>query len=328
MKTERDRHGATAPAPARGGLLVIGDPHLEGRVPNFRKDDFPRVVLGKLGWALDYARRHRLLPAILGDLFHVPRDNPNWLIVELLQLFDQEILAIYGNHDVRENRLTEHDSFSILVRAGRLRLLDGQDWWQGQLGGREVVIAGSSWGTPIEPESLQAVRQLKSSAEPPLVVWLLHENAIDSPHRADWRISFQQFPADLVINGHIHTRREPERIGQTTWLTPGNITRRTRSDASREHVPAVLRIDLTSGGWTAEHVTVPHAPFVEVFHPQVIDRADSAAPSSFVAGLAELQARRTESGAGLLQFLDANLDQFNPDVCQEIRRLAQEVLAS
>lgn len=27
------------------GLLFIGDPHLEARVPGFRKDDYPQVVL-------------------------------------------------------------------------------------------------------------------------------------------------------------------------------------------------------------------------------------------------------------------------------------------
>ena len=51
------------------GLLLIGDPHLEGRIPGFRKDDYPNVILQKLTWALDYAAEQHLLPAILGDLF-------------------------------------------------------------------------------------------------------------------------------------------------------------------------------------------------------------------------------------------------------------------
>jgi hypothetical protein len=52
------------------GLLCIGDPHLASRVPGFRKDDYPRAILDKLTWTLRYAAEHRLLPAILGDLFH------------------------------------------------------------------------------------------------------------------------------------------------------------------------------------------------------------------------------------------------------------------
>ena len=27
------------------GVLLIGDPHVEGRIPGFRKDDYPLVVL-------------------------------------------------------------------------------------------------------------------------------------------------------------------------------------------------------------------------------------------------------------------------------------------
>ena len=69
------------------GILIIGDPHLEGRQPGFRKDDYPTVILDKLAWCLDYAAANRLLPAILGDLFDKPRDNPNWMLVRLLDMF-------------------------------------------------------------------------------------------------------------------------------------------------------------------------------------------------------------------------------------------------
>jgi hypothetical protein len=55
------------------GLLLIGDPHLEGRQPGFRKDDYPNVILDKLAWCLDYAAVNHLLPAILGDLFDKAR---------------------------------------------------------------------------------------------------------------------------------------------------------------------------------------------------------------------------------------------------------------
>ena len=41
------------------GLLLIGDPHLEGRQPGFRKDDYPVAILEKLQWCLHYASRAR-----------------------------------------------------------------------------------------------------------------------------------------------------------------------------------------------------------------------------------------------------------------------------
>ena len=118
------------------GLLAIGDPHLEGRIPGFRKDDYPRVVLDKLRWCLNYTRDERLLPVILGDLFQMPRDNPNWVLGELMELLPNPVPAIYGNHDCRENALSEHDTFDVLVRAGKLQMLDAENVWRGRMGGQ------------------------------------------------------------------------------------------------------------------------------------------------------------------------------------------------
>ena len=94
----------------RQGLLFIGDPHLASRVPGFRSDDYPRVILEKLKFALTYAREQRLLPVLLGDLFEFPRDNANWLLVELHNLLSPGTLAIYGNHDCKENQPGENDT--------------------------------------------------------------------------------------------------------------------------------------------------------------------------------------------------------------------------
>src|SRR5438552_12155160 len=106
------------------GLLLIGDPHLEGRQPGFRKDDYPNVVLDKLAWCLKHAADQRLLPAILGDLFDKPRDNPTWMLGRLIDMLNVEVIGLYGNHDCAEPALSDHDSLSLLVKAGRLRLVD------------------------------------------------------------------------------------------------------------------------------------------------------------------------------------------------------------
>src|SRR5579862_2253898 len=96
-----------------GGLLVIGDPHLEGRAPGFRKDDYPRVILDKFEWCLRYAHVNRLLPTLLGDLFERPRDNPTWMLGSLIDLLTGvECVGIYGNHDCAEPQLSDHDSLS------------------------------------------------------------------------------------------------------------------------------------------------------------------------------------------------------------------------
>ena len=57
----------------------------------------------------------------------------------------------------------------------------------------------------------------------------------------------------------------------------------------------------------------------------MIETASEIGASAFVTGLAELQARRTQDGTGLVEFLKGNLSQFEPAVADEIMNLAMEV---
>jgi hypothetical protein len=304
------------------GLLMIGDPHLEGRQPGFRKDDYPSVILDKLAWSLDYAAEHRLLPAILGDLFDKPRDNPNWMLVRLIELLHGEVIGLYGNHDCADPELRDHDSLSLLVKSGRLRLVDAQCPWQGTIGGRTVVVGGSSYREKI-PRRFDLPGQVEGAA-PPLVIWLTHHDVL-IPGYDEGRIKPFEIPGvELLINGHIHRRLDEVRAGRTRWLTPGNISRRARSDATRVHIPSVLRIDVSPSDYRLEYIQVPHRPFDEVFHELVLDQPVPSGQSAFVTGLAELQSRRTASGDGLQDFLQKNLSTFTPAVAAEIMQLAQE----
>ncbi len=304
------------------GLLIIGDPHLEARIPGFRKDDYPRVILEKLRWSLDYARTESLLPIILGDLFHLPRSNPNWLLVEIMNQFDTEILGIYGNHDVHENCITDDDTIRVIQQAGRITLLDKNTCYRAEINGRPIVIGGTPWGRRLPHGYFHDTE----SRITPLVIWLIHHDIIFPGYEDQGRIRPKEMPGiDLIINGHIHRRLGEIQKGRTCWLTPGNISRRARSDATRNHRPAVLRVDIDRTSWHYQYVEIPHQPFEAVFHEAVADTTMDETKSAFVSGLAELQSRRTQTGEGLMQFLEKNLDQFEDGVIAEIKQLAYEV---
>ena len=224
------------------GILFIGDPHLEGRQPGFRKDDYPNVVLDKLQWCLDYALQNRLLPAILGDLFDKPRDNPTWMLARLMEMMAaQEVIGIFGNHDCAETTLTENDSLTLLIKSGCLRLVDEVDPWFGQINERNVYVGGSSYRHFIPDPFEFPTRQQSLFNQSTLVFWMTHHD-IDVPGYTSGVLNPREIAnIDFVVNGHIHRRLEPVEKGMTTWLTPGNISRRSRSDANRNHVPSVLR---------------------------------------------------------------------------------------
>jgi predicted phosphodiesterase len=306
------------------GLLCIGDPHLASRVPGFRKDEYPQVILDKLTWSLNYASEHRLLPVILGDLFHWPRDNANWMLVRLLELFEGTVLGIAGNHDCKENQLGADDALSVLWAAGRLRLLERSGPWSGRMEGRTVVVGGTAWGQPLPIGFDQ--RDINVDGTTPLVVWLAHHDIRFPGYEEVGRYVPREIPGvDILVNGHIHRPLADVVAGVTTWVNPGNIARVRRSDADRGRRPSILRINVKKEGWEKQVVEVPFLPYEQVFHEDIISSDIPVNESMFVRGLAALESLKTHGGAGLKVFLEQNLCQFDTRVATEIRSLAKEV---
>ena len=304
------------------GILCIGDPHLCTWAPGYRKDDYPQTVLKKLSWAVDHASRNALLPVLLGDLFHVPRDNANWLIAHLMELLDGEILTVIGNHDLSEDRLSEHDSLRVLFAADRLIRLDVAPW-RGAINGIPVAIGGTNNG-----ERLPASVDRAAVGNPRWVFWVTHHDILFPGYEEAGRVGCVEVPGvDLVVNGHIH-RCLPDVVrGGTTWCNPGNIARVSRSDASRQHVPGVLRIDVQRDGWTKTRIDAPHQPFEQVFHAMEPIPAETLGASKFIAGLQSMQKFKTADGEGLRRLIEDNLGTFaNERVRSEITRLMMEVL--
>ena len=225
--------------PEYDGLFFIGDPHLASRAPGTRKDDYPNKILRKFEWCLNYATEHQLLPCVLGDLFDKPKDNANWMIAELCaMLCDREVIAIYGNHDCKEDTLGEDDSLTILVKARFLKLVDEQNRWRGTIRGRDVMIGGTPYGTHL-PQMNEIIWE--GVSQDTTVFWMIHHDLM-LPGYASGRIDlFEQPGIHVVVNGHVHSKCDPITKGKTVWINPGNIARVKRS--SKDHVPAAL-------GWT------------------------------------------------------------------------------
>lgn len=314
------------------GLFIIGDPHIEGRKPNFRCDDYPRVILDKIRWCLDYSTKHKLLPVFLGDMFEKPRDNPTWMLGELIEMMiNSDCIGIYGNHDCAEPQLTENDSLMILIKAGCLRLVSKTAPWVGEVNGRRTVVGGSSYREDVPASfDLTSLPQSGLFDETPLVVWLTHHDVEVGTYEGGRFKPSSIENVQLLVNGHIHRRMDPVQAGETLWMTPGNISRRSRHDAVRRHAPAALLVRACSESdhvpkFETEYIEVPHQPSEKIFLSAVADSEDDLGPSGFIAGLKELQQTKTESGAGLHEFLQKNVDQFPDPVADEIMALATEV---
>lgn len=313
-------HGLLPIVEGLSGILFIGDPHVAAYPPGHRMDDYRAAVLGKLAFCLEEAQKRRLLPVILGDLFHVPRDNPNGLLVELMELFrPMRPWVLVGNHDKHEARLTRDVSLAVLDAAQVIVLLDRPGPAASlRLGSTRVLLGASPDWTDIPP----AVDPCGHD----MVFWITHHN-VSFPDYDAGRIALREIPGvDLVVNGHIHTPKPPQRRGRTLWLNPGSLTRITRSAVTRNVRPA-------AAVWTPQtpepvRLHVPHAPFDEVFPPmdEALETGNEMPDASrFIRGLENLALRKTTEGVGLKAFLEANLDPRDP-VTPIIWNLYEEVM--
>ena len=179
------------------GFLFIGDPHLSGRSPGLRKDNYPEVILEKLKWCLEKAVDQNLQPVLLGDLFNYPRDNPNWLISRLIGLFNKyQVVGIYGNHDCYVNELTEDDSLMLLNAGGHLPLLSEDNWMTLDIKGSKVVLAGTSWGKRFPPSTKTLDEKIGSMEA--RIVWITHHDLKVSVYESFGRITPRAIPASIT----------------------------------------------------------------------------------------------------------------------------------
>lgn len=295
------------------GLFLIADPHLADTPPGQRLEGYLDQIMIKLGACLEQAKALGMVPVLLGDLFHWPRDNSNKMLVELIRLFgsytgDGAVRAVVGNHDKYQSRFTEDVSIAVLESAGALKLMkeDGPQFIL-QTEDGDVLVCASPDGTPVPKE------YARQEDDPETVVWLTHHN-IQFPEFIDRAYSIKELPGiDWLINGHIHRPQPTITKGQTTWANPGNITRLTFTPRSMEREPAAAI--WTPGCEDLEKWVVPYESFDVVFPDQDFPPEDQAieGESSFIRGLERLAWQRTHEGVGLKQFLSDNVKKEGPE---------------
>jgi len=296
------------PVRRAAGLLCIPDPHLAGTPPMQRLESYTDDVLAKLTACLELAAARELVPVILGDLFHWPRENPNSLMVALIDLLGPvKPYALVGNHDKYQARFTADTSLAVLQAAGVIRVLDRPGLFlRLETPTGPALVGASPDGAPL-PSGVD-------SAPGETTVWLTHHN-INFPDYQEKIVKIREIPGlDWLINGHIHQPQPTVTVGRTHWANPGNITRLTftRRTKARQPAAAIWRPGMTD----LERWIVPHRPFEEVFPDQAFppeEAASGEASSQFLEGLARLAWRRTREGAGLQEFLAANLHPEDPE---------------
>ena len=300
------------------GLFCIPDAHVAATPPGQRLEGYQAQILDKIRACLVRAVELDLVPVFLGDLFHWPRENPNSLLVELIDILGpHQPFVLVGNHDKYLARFTRDVSLAVLQAAGAVRVMSepGPVFWLDTPAG--AVLVGAS------PDASPLPRVVDKDGAV-AVVWLTH-HSVSFPEFPERLVQPKEIPGlDWVINGHIHRPQPMVVAGQTRWVNPGNITRLTFSAGTKVRVPAASI--WRPGREELEPWVVPHLPFDQVFPDQPFppEKSLEERKSLFLKGLERLSWRRTQEGLGLKQFLTANLNPENPET-KLILQLYQEV---
>nr|WP_321259790.1 metallophosphoesterase [uncultured Pseudodesulfovibrio sp.] len=309
------------------GLFFIADPHLADHPPGQRLDGYLDQIMNKVEACLDQAEALGMVPVLLGDLFHWPRDNSNKMLVELIRIFgartgDSAVWALVGNHDKYQSRFTEDVTLAVLEAAGVIRLMkESSPQFILETDDEQVLVCASPDGTPL-PKKYD-----RQPDDPDTVIWLTHHN-IQFPEFIDRAYTIKELPGiDWLVNGHIHRPQITITKGQTTWANPGNITRLTFTRRSMEREPAAAI--WTPGCDDLEKWVVPFEPFDKVFPDQELptEEHEDEGESNFINGLERLAWQRTHEGTGLKQFLEENLSTQTPEG-KLIWELYEEVIHS
>lgn len=289
------------------GLLFIGDPHLAGKGPGSRIDNFRLTGLGKLRQALDLARAHKARPIITGDLFHKALEADQALLGELLDLLweyqDMNPCCIVGNHDKRELLgLTSGVSLQ-LVFASRLLQPLTETGEPIEVEGKTFWLVGLDHGKNF-PASLPANSILVS-----------HHDLSFPGCEYPGVLPIPEIPGVVLgVNGHIHKASPaPLQVGAAQWFNPGNLLRVNRGERTNE--PGVLLWTPSEGGRRILLKFAPPDAVFQIIGGQAVtgdgEQAAAVEESKFgalVAAEGELSAQRTNDGSFLLAIIDSVLE--------------------
>ena len=298
-------------------FLLAGDLHIDMNKPERRTDDYWETVQKKVNFILDLAAQEKAVILQPGDFFnsHKANDYLKRWVIERLRLKEINILAVFGQHDLRYHSSdTKNTPLAVLQAAGHVEILSNDP-----LKYTGVDVYGASWWEEI-PKLINTQRTN---------ILVLHKMIIKDEKLWEGQedatmgnILLKSSGFDLILSGDNHSHFTISTKTGKHLVNCGSLLR-TAIDQS-DHVPTVYIYDTVKKTITP-HV-VPHKPFSEVFDLSKYE-AEKERDEKLEAFLTRMTGEVELEGLDFIKNMDTYVSQNEQEIDEMTLGIIEEVMA-
>ena len=242
-------------------FISCSDLHIAVKAPTNRKDPYMEMCLTKLEFILKTAVEDAYGVIVVAGDFFDSAIVPMYLIryvIELIKIYDVEILVVPGQHDMRYHTQGLHNTpLGILEAADCITLMDEKPYRSVKC--MDTVFYGAGW------ESTETVEMDSDPFNVILVHRLVTKSGPLFPGQTDYIAAegiCQLYPhADLIVSGDNHTPHMWKSELSNININCGSMIRKSKDQV--EYGPAIWLCDSE----TNKHlrIPIPIKPPEEVF---------------------------------------------------------------
>lgn len=215
--------------------IITSDWHLRDKQPIARKDDFiNQTQWEKVDFVAKLQQKHNCPVLHAGDLFDHWKPSP-WLLNKTIQHLPDQFFTIYGNHDLPQHNLENHEQcgIDVLIAAGKINRP------------ASLPIETCHWG--MEPKNEGGILMWHT------MTWDEERPYPESKDSPAWQLMEKYNSYDLIITGHNHKRFVLEEDGRL-MINPGGISRQ-KADQMDDEPCVYLYFKDTN---TVQRIIIPH----------------------------------------------------------------------
>jgi len=252
-------------------VTFIGDVHVSHVTPSSRKDDYPMIILEKLGKVAEVSPSDAYV--FTGDFTHKPQLPLKYIfhVVETLAVnFGNKIYSIIGNHDIPRDKLEKlnETTLGLLFGAGIIKHLNCIKF---RVGETPYKIIGLDFGEDIKGSTNP--NDGLGSSQKVLVTHSFYEHCgVPTDEALLTNEQINKSGVGHVVLGHDHAKYDIYHNDAGVGIyRPGSLSRGTAHNYNLEREIEVCRMEFYEEYVTAKYVTIPTDPVKVAFKRKTLE---------------------------------------------------------